>query len=97
MPGRSPTTGFIAGRRLDYYVSFDNEKVGELQGTGLVDKLKDATARPRGDIVMINGSPTDNNASRFKAGAHSVLDGERLQDRSSRVRHPRLEPDNAQS
>jgi len=26
-------------------------------------------------IVMINGSPTDNNAKLFKAGAHSVLDG----------------------
>ena len=27
-----------------------------------------------GDIVMINGSPTDANAADFKAGAHSVLD-----------------------
>ena len=28
-----------------------------------------------GDLVMINGSPTDPNAADFKAGAHSVLDG----------------------
>jgi len=27
-----------------------------------------------GTIVMINGAPTDNNASMFKAGAHSVFD-----------------------
>ena len=30
-------------------------------------------AKPR--ITMINGSPTDNNATLFKAGAHSVFDG----------------------
>lgn len=62
---------FVAGS--DYYVSFDNKKVGELQGTGLVDALK-AAGKTSGDIVMINGSPTDANAADFKAGAHSVLD-----------------------
>jgi D-xylose transport system substrate-binding protein len=62
---------FIAGS--DYYVSFDNKKVGELQGTGLVDAMKKA-GKTAGDIVMINGSPTDANAADFKAGAHSVLD-----------------------
>ncbi len=62
---------FIAGS--DYYVSFDNKKVGELQGTGLVDAMKKA-GKTSGDIVMINGSPTDANAADFKAGAHSVLD-----------------------
>lgn len=62
---------FIAGS--DYYVSFDNKKVGELQGTGLVDAMKKA-GKTSGDIVMINGSPTDANAGDFKAGAHSVLD-----------------------
>lgn len=62
---------FIAGS--DYYVSFDNKKVGELQGTGLVDAMKKA-GKTAGDIVMINGAPTDANAADFKAGAHSVLD-----------------------
>lgn len=62
---------FVAGS--DYYISFDNKKVGELQGTGLVDALK-AAGKTSGDIVMINGSPTDANAADFKAGAHSVLD-----------------------
>ena len=57
----------------DYYVSFDNESVGKLQGQALVDAMKKA-GKSSGDIVMINGSPTDANAADFKKGAHSVLD-----------------------
>jgi len=59
------------GGSADYYVSFDNTKVGELQGQGLADCLGDKPA----NIVFLNGSPTDNNATLFAAGAHSVLDG----------------------
>jgi D-xylose transport system substrate-binding protein len=59
---------------VDYYVSFDNELVGKLQGQALLDKLT-ADGNAGKTIVMINGSPTDNNATLFKAGAHSVLDG----------------------
>ncbi len=55
---------------IDYYISFDNEKVGQLQGESLVKELGDES----GDIVMINGAPTDNNAKLFKQGAHSVID-----------------------
>jgi D-xylose transport system substrate-binding protein len=57
---------------IDYYISFDNAKVGKLQGDALVKKLKDDGKS--GSIVMINGSPTDNNAKLFKQGAHSVID-----------------------
>jgi D-xylose transport system substrate-binding protein len=57
---------------VDYYISFDNEKVGQLQGESLVQKLEDDGAQ--GDIVMINGAPTDNNATLFKKGAHSIID-----------------------
>ncbi|MBT2501215.1 sugar ABC transporter substrate-binding protein [Curtobacterium sp. ISL-83] len=59
---------------LSYYISFDNEKVGELQGTALVDALKKKNAPAGAGIIMVNGSPTDNNASQFKAGAHKVID-----------------------
>jgi D-xylose transport system substrate-binding protein len=62
----------ISDADIDYYISFDNEKVGELQGESLVQKLEDDGAQ--GDIVMINGAPTDNNATLFKKGAHSVID-----------------------
>jgi D-xylose transport system substrate-binding protein len=55
----------------DYYVSFDNTEVGKLQGEGLVACLK-TTRTPR--IAMLDGSPTDNNATLFKQGAHAVLD-----------------------
>ena len=54
----------------DYYVSFDNEKVGQLQGQGLVDCLGKTNGQP---IVELNGSPTDNNATLFKKGYDSVL------------------------
>jgi D-xylose transport system substrate-binding protein len=54
----------------DYYVSFDNTKVGELQGQGLVDCLGDTNGQP---IAELNGSPTDNNATLFKNGYDSVL------------------------
>jgi D-xylose transport system substrate-binding protein len=57
---------------IDYYVSFDNEKVGQLQGESLVQKLEEDGAQ--GDVVMINGAPTDPNAADFKSGAHSIID-----------------------
>jgi D-xylose transport system substrate-binding protein len=62
----------ITDADIDYYISFDNERVGKLQGDALVSKLDDDGAK--GDIVMINGAPTDNNAKLFKEGAHSVID-----------------------
>jgi D-xylose transport system substrate-binding protein len=58
---------------VDLYVSFDNEQVGVLQATALVDHLEEE-GTTSGDLVMINGSPTDNNATLFKEGAHSVID-----------------------
>jgi D-xylose transport system substrate-binding protein len=58
------------GGSAEYYVSFDNTRVGELQGQGLADCLGDKDA----NIVYLNGSPTDNNATLFAEGAHSVLD-----------------------
>ena len=58
------------GGSADYYVSYDNTKVGELQGQGLADCLGDVPA----NIAYLNGSPDDNNATLFSDGAHSVLD-----------------------
>ncbi len=62
----------ILGSPIDYYISFDNEKVGELQAETLSKKLKEEGS-PNGPIVMINGSPTDPNAGQFKAGAQKVF------------------------
>ncbi|CAB4592365.1 unannotated protein [freshwater metagenome] len=55
-----------------YYVSFDNEAVGRLQGEGIKACL-DAAGKTTARIVYLNGSPTDNNATLFKAGYDSVL------------------------
>ncbi len=62
----------ILNADIDYYISFDNVQVGKLQAQSLVEKLK--ADGKSGSIVMINGSPTDNNAKLFKQGAHSVID-----------------------
>ncbi len=56
----------------DFYVSFDNQRVGQLQGEGLVNCLEEqGVENPR--IALLNGSPTDNNATLFKQGYDSVL------------------------
>ncbi|QWF83577.1 sugar ABC transporter substrate-binding protein [Amycolatopsis sp. CA-230715] len=58
------------GGGSDYYVSFDNEKVGALQGQGLADALKD---KKGAQVIEIEGAPTDNNATLFYNGQQSVL------------------------
>ncbi|MEU6236587.1 substrate-binding domain-containing protein [Kitasatospora sp. NPDC047058] len=63
----------LAQGPVDAYVSFDNHKVGQLQGQALVAAVGDKASA--GQIIMINGSPTDPNAADFKAGAHSAMDG----------------------
>ena len=62
----------ITNADVDYYVSFDNERVGRLQGQSLTARLK-AIGKPNGPIVMLNGDPADNNAHLFKKGASSVF------------------------
>ncbi|MFN2538114.1 MAG: sugar ABC transporter substrate-binding protein [Mycobacteriales bacterium] len=59
------------GAAPDYYISFDNEKVGQLQGTALKEAL--GKQGKSGQLIWINGSPTDNNATLFAKGAHSVI------------------------
>ncbi len=59
------------GGSASYYVSYDNEKVGELQGQGLLDCLGEDT---KANIAYLNGSPDDSNATSFSKGAHKVLD-----------------------
>jgi D-xylose transport system substrate-binding protein len=62
----------IQSKDLNYYVSFDNEKVGQLQGQYIVDHYKDYTKSGK-NIAMINGSQTDNNAVLFRQGALKAL------------------------
>ncbi|GIJ10842.1 sugar ABC transporter substrate-binding protein [Micromonospora andamanensis] len=60
------------GGSAEYYVSFDNEAVGKLQGEGLAKCLTDQKAE-KPVVAYLNGSPTDNNATLFKNGYDSVL------------------------
>jgi D-xylose transport system substrate-binding protein len=55
-----------------YYVSFDNVAVGTLQGEGLA-KCLEGKGKSNANIVYLNGSPTDNNATLFKQGYDGVL------------------------
>jgi D-xylose transport system substrate-binding protein len=52
------------------YVSFDNVRVGQLQGSALTKKLAD-DGNPTGPIIRVNGDPSDNNAKLFGSGAES--------------------------
>lgn len=79
---------FIEG--ADYYMSFDNETVGKMQGQALVDALGD-----KGSILMLNGAPSDPNAAQFKKGAHSVIDDSGVKILAE-YDNPDWSPENAQ-
>lgn len=57
----------IRNAAVDYYISFDNEEVGRMQAAYLVARA------PKGNYVLIGGSPTDNNAKMFRDGQMQVL------------------------
>jgi D-xylose transport system substrate-binding protein len=58
------------GGSSKYYVSFDNTKVGELQGQALADSLK---SKAGASVIEIEGAPTDNNATLFYNGQQKIL------------------------
>jgi D-xylose transport system substrate-binding protein len=58
----------IENAEVDAYVSFDNERVGELQAETLAKRLKE-DGQASGPIIKINGDPADPNAALFKKGS----------------------------
>lgn len=61
--------GLLTGAPADFYVSFQNEQVGELQGKFMTDTLaKGAT------IAIINGAQDSAPGREFKQGAHTAVD-----------------------
>jgi D-xylose transport system substrate-binding protein len=52
---------------VDAYISFDNEKVGELQAQGVFK------VQPKGNYFLLGGAPTDNNAKMLREGQLKVL------------------------
>jgi putative multiple sugar transport system substrate-binding protein len=65
----------LGTENVDYYASFDNEKVGELQGTYIVEKLglKDGGEKGPFNLELFAGSNDDNNTRYFFQGAMNVL------------------------
>ncbi|WP_425463895.1 D-xylose ABC transporter substrate-binding protein [Paenibacillus taihuensis] len=57
----------ILNSDVDLYISFDNEKVGELQAQAIVKQV------PKGNYVLIEGADTDNNAHMFKQGQMNII------------------------
>lgn len=57
----------IKNADVDYYISYDNKKVGQLQAQEILKKLK------KGNFAYIGGAETDNNAVFFREGAMEVL------------------------
>ncbi|WP_328701160.1 sugar ABC transporter substrate-binding protein [Aquibacillus kalidii] len=57
----------IKNADVDYYISFDNVKVGELQAKEILKQQES------GNFAYIGGAETDNNAVLFREGAMKVL------------------------
>jgi D-xylose transport system substrate-binding protein len=60
------------GGTRSYYVSFNNVKVGQLIGQGLVSCVA-AWGVKSPNVVVMKGAPTDNNATLFAQGYDGVL------------------------
>jgi D-xylose transport system substrate-binding protein len=85
----------VTNAPVNYYISFDNVRVGQLQGQALASKLKQ-DGKATGPIVMINGAPTDNNAKLFKQGATGALNSANIKVLKS-YDTPDWSPDKAQN
>jgi D-xylose transport system substrate-binding protein len=57
----------ILNSDVDAYISFDNNKVGELQAEGVI------AVKPKGNYYLLGGAPTDNNAKMLREGQMKVL------------------------
>src|ERR671937_514118 len=64
----------VVGSKASYYVSFDNVKLGKLQGKGLVSALRAKGKYGSHPVIAeLNGDIKDNNAKLFKSGYDSIL------------------------
>lgn len=60
------------GGTRSYYVSFNNVKVGQMMGQGLVSCMTSWGVK-HPDVIVMRGAPTDNNATLFAQGYDQVL------------------------
>jgi D-xylose transport system substrate-binding protein len=64
----------IQSKDVNYYVSFNNEKVGQLQGEYIAQHYQQYQKNGAVNIIMLSGSQTDTNALMFSKGVHAILD-----------------------
>ncbi|HEX5169041.1 MAG TPA: substrate-binding domain-containing protein [Cyclobacteriaceae bacterium] len=57
----------ILSKELSFYISYNNVEVGHLQAQYVLNKV------PKGNYLLINGPPTDNNAILFRKGQLEIL------------------------
>ncbi|MFB8028038.1 sugar ABC transporter substrate-binding protein [Streptomyces sp. NPDC056465] len=62
----------VSKNPADFYISFDNEAIGESIGRSLVARLEKTGAK--GGLLQVNGSPTDAAAGLIKKGIHTAVD-----------------------
>ncbi|HEY4192443.1 MAG TPA: sugar ABC transporter substrate-binding protein [Mesorhizobium sp.] len=65
----------IPDKTADYYVSFDNEGIGQAIAQSLVQHLKATGVAEGAGVLEINGSPTDAAAGLIRDGIHKGLEG----------------------
>lgn len=59
----------VTNANADLYITFDNEMVGTLMGNALVD-----SGLSGGNVIMLGGSPTDNNVPLVESGFKKVCE-----------------------
>ena len=63
----------ITNADTDLYISFDNEKVGMIMAEALLE-----AGLPNKKVLMICGSPSDNNVSLIEKGFHTVMEKNKI-------------------
>lgn len=58
---------FIMNADLDYYITFDSVKVGEVEAQFVIDQA------PKGNYIWLKGGPEDNNAHLVAQGQKNIL------------------------
>lgn len=58
----------IRNANVDLYISFDNEKVGELMASAIIEQIGNS-----GTIIQIKGSPTDYNVQMVQNGFERII------------------------
>lgn len=64
----------IKNANSDLYISFNNEKVGEIQAQYVIDEVRAKLGSDKKiKVAYVGGSPDDNNSKLLKKGSYSVL------------------------